>query len=114
MVVAPSLDAIGPPGRTGYSLSSTESTEVDGITGLLRTYDRTGSAPAASPGEPAHLDHLAEFRATIDAKRAIRADLDYSTGDIVPIFRDVLNAIVFPAPSTASPAPGGTAPTPTR
>lgn len=113
VVIAASLDAVGPPGRTGYSLSSTESTEVDGITGLLRSYDRSGSAPAASPGEPQHLDHLAEFRATIDAKRAIRADLDYASADIFPIFRDVLDAIVFPAPATASAAPGGTAPTPT-
>jgi hypothetical protein len=113
VVIAASLDAIGPPGRTGYSLSSTESSEVDGITGLLRTYDRTGSAPAPSPGEPEHLDHLAEFRATIDAKRAIRADLDYTSADIVPIFRDVLNSIIFPAPATPAASPGGAAAPPT-
>lgn len=112
VVIAASLDAIGPPGRSGYSLSSTETTEVDGVTGLLRTYDRTGSAPPPSPGQPDHLDHLVEFRATIDAKRAIRADLDYTNADTVPIFRDVLNAIVFPAPAPASPGTSATPPAP--
>lgn len=110
VVIAPSLDAIGPPGRTGYSLSGSESAEVDGVTGLLRTYDRTGSAPAPSPGAPDNLDHLAEFRATIDAKRAIRADLNYTSADTVPLFHDVLNAIMFPAPATPSPSPGAPPP----
>lgn len=103
--IAASLDALGPPGRSGYSVASADTILVYGVTGLLRLYDRTGSAALASPGAPASLDHLAEYRATIDSKRAIRIHFNYVNKDELQAFRDFYNSVIFPPPATPTPSP---------
>ena len=106
VALGPTLDGLGAPGRGGYSVVSANPIEVFGVTGLLRLYDRTGSVAAPSPGAPVALAHLAEYRATIDAKRAIRIDFNYATPADLQTFRDFYNSIVLPAPASgASPAP---------
>jgi len=107
IAIGASLDAFGPPGRPGYSVVSASSVEVYGVTGLLRLYDRTGSVAPASPGVATPLDHLAEFRAKIDAKRAIRIDFYYANPADLATLRDFYNSVIFPPP-----APAGAAATP--
>ena len=109
--IGASLDAFGPPGKPGYSVVSANSIEVYGVTGLLRLYDRTGTVAPASPGAATPLDHLAEYRATIDAKRAIRIDFYYQDQADLPVLRDFYNSVIFPPPATSGAAPA-TSPTP--
>jgi hypothetical protein len=108
LAIAASLDAFGQPGRQGYSVASADTILVYGVTGLLRLYDHTASAASPSPGDLPLLDHLAEYRATIDARRAIRIQFNYQSKEDLDVLRDFYNSVVFPAPGsggTATPSP---------
>jgi hypothetical protein len=102
LTIAKSLDALGPPGRTGYAVTSADTVLVYGVTGILRIYDRSGSPVASSPSTITPLAHLAEFRATIDANRAIRLDFNYSNASDLAAFRDFYYSVIFPAPAAAA------------
>lgn len=114
VTLASSLDALGQPGRGGYSLVSSQSFEVYGLTGVLRRFDRSQPVASPSPGLPAPLEHLAEYRARIDAQHAIRIDVDYRQDADLQVFRDFADSmILFALTSTPSPGvapmPSGTA-----
>lgn len=102
VTMAPSLDALGQPGRPGYSLVSTASFEVYGVTGVLRQYRRTAPGPTPAPGEPPYLDHLTEFRATVDPRHAIRIAFDDATGADQQIFLDFAHSMVLVPLTTTS------------
>jgi hypothetical protein len=114
------LDALGPAGRDGYTLASTETVEVFGVTANLRIYSRTGSIASPGPDSPPPLAHLAEIRFAIDSSRAMRLDFGYDDTGQLTQFRDFYNSVSFPPPSTpggspsASPSalPPGASPTP--
>lgn len=105
VTVAPKLDAIGPPGRQGYTTQSSSSVVVYGVTGVLRTFDRGAGAPTATPGGPAALAHLMQIRLVIDASRAMVLELNYDDAATAPLFEDFYNSLSFPSPQT-SPSPG--------
>jgi hypothetical protein len=113
---AANVDALGQPGRAGYTLASTETAEVFGVTANLRVYSRTGSVASPGPDSPPPLAHLAELRFAIDSSRAMRLDFGYdNTGDLSQ-FTDFYNSISFPPPAsptpTVTPLPPGASPTP--
>ena len=106
--LAQSLDAVGPPGRDGYTVSATDTVEVFGVTGTLRIYTRTGTInPSPDPDQPPPLSRLAEIRITIDSTRAMRLDFGYDTPGDLQDFRDFFNSVAFPPPAT--PGPSGSA-----
>jgi SH3 domain-containing protein len=112
------LDALGPAGRDGYTLVSTGSAEVFGVTGVLRTYNRTGTVASPGPDTPPPLTHLAEIRLTIDSSRAMRLDFAYDNAADLQEFTDFYNSVAFPPPATPGPSgsPGASpaaSPTPT-
>jgi hypothetical protein len=118
----PSLQALGPPGRDGYTVSTVNSAEVFGVTGVLRMYDRTGSVASPGPDSPPPLSHLAEVRLTIDSSRAMVLFFAYDSAADLQQFTDFYNSVSFPPPATpgpsgspgASPSPGASAsPSPT-
>jgi hypothetical protein len=108
------LAAIGAAGRDGYTLVTTDSAEVFGVTGVLRTYNRTGTLASPGPDSPPPLAHLAEIRLTIDSGRAMQIDFAYDDAATLPQFTDFYNSISFPPPATpgASGSPGAS-PSPT-
>jgi hypothetical protein len=118
------LDALGPAGRAGYTLVTTNSAEVFGVTGVLRTYDRTGAVASPGPDSPPPLMRLAEIRLVIDGSRAMRLDFGYDNASDLPEFTDFYDSVSFPPPATpgpsgspgaspsASPVPPGASPTP--
>jgi len=106
VTTAATLDAIGAPGRTGYTLTATDSVEVYGITGVLRSYERstaTATAATTSPAAGAPLNHLAEIRLVIDKTHAMRITFDYLAAVDLDIFRDVYNSIVLVLTATPTP-----------
>lgn len=109
-----SLDALGPPGRDGYTLVTTNSAEVFGVTGVLRTYDRTGSVASPGADSPPPLMHLAEIRLTIDSQRAMRIDFAYDNASDLQQFTDFYDSVSFPPPATPGPSGSpGASPSPT-
>jgi hypothetical protein len=106
---AQSIDQLGPAGRDGYTLSSTDSVEVFGVTGVLRQYNRTGTANVSpGPDSPPPLSHLAEVRLVIDSQRAMRLDFAYDNAGDLQQFTDFYNSVAFAPPSSpgASASPG--------
>lgn len=138
VVTGPTLDALGAPGRAGYTLSATDSVEVYGVTGVIRTFDRSpgaasatsapaatlgptptgaplpaGATPAPTLGTPppaaAQLAHLVEIRLTVNAGLALRIDYDYNDATDLGVFQDMVNSMYLPAASvTPSPAASST------
>jgi Bacterial SH3 domain len=115
------LDQLGAAGRDGYTLASTDTVEVFGVTANLRVYSRTGTISSpGGPEAPPPLSHLAEIRFTIDSSRAMRLDFGYDNSGDLPQFTDFYNSISFPPPASpgaspspsASPLPPGASPTP--
>jgi hypothetical protein len=109
---APTLDALGAAGVAGYTLASTDSVEVFGVTANLRVFSRTGSvAPSPAADQAPPLAHLAEIRLTIDSTRAMRLDFGYDNGGDISQFSDFFNSMSFPPPASpgASPAPSPSA-----
>jgi hypothetical protein len=100
------LDALGPAGRGGYTLVTTNSAEVFGVTGVLRTYDRTGTVASPGPDSPPPLMHLAEIRLSVDSARALRLDFGYDNASDLQQFTDFYNSMSFPPPATPSGSPG--------
>jgi hypothetical protein len=104
------LDQLGAAGRPGYTLASTDTAEVFGVTVNLRVFSRTGTVASPGPDSPPPLAHLAEIRFTIDSGRAMRLDFGYdNTGELTE-FTDFYNSMSFPPPASpgASPSPGST------
>jgi len=91
----PSLAALGPPGRPGYSSVSASPLEVYGVTGVLRLYDRTAPAGTPSPGQPGSFAHLAEVLVTISRTRALRIDFSYTSPSELQTFRDFYDSMVL-------------------
>ena len=109
----PSLDALGPAGRDGYTVATVNSVEVFGVTGVLRVYDRTGTVASPGADSPPPLSHLAEIRLTIDSARALRMDFAYDSAGDVQEFTDFYNSMSFPPPATPGPSGSpGASPTP--
>jgi len=110
----PSLDVLGAAGRDGYTLASTETVEVFGVTANLRVFSRTGSVASPGPDSPPPLTHLAEIRFAIDSSRAMRLDFAYDDTGQLTQFTDFYDSISFPPPASpgASPSPGATPPPP--
>jgi hypothetical protein len=108
VTTAAKLDDLGAPGRDGYTLASTDSAEVYGVTGVLRIYARTGTVASPGPDSPPPLAHLAEIRLAIDSSRAMRLDFGYDDSGQLDEFTDFYSSIAFPAPATpsASGSPG--------
>ena len=108
----PSLDALGPAGRDGYTVATVNSVEVFGVTGVLRVYDRTGTVASPGADSPPPLAHLAEIRMTIDSARAMRIDFAYDSSGDVQQFTDFYNSMSFPPPATPGPSgsPGASPP----
>jgi hypothetical protein len=109
---AATLDQLGAAGIPGYTLASTDSVEVFGVTANLRVFSRTGSvAPSPGADQPPPLAHLAEIRLAIDSTRAMRLDFGYEAGGDISQFTDFFNSMSFPPPSSpgASPAPSSSA-----
>jgi len=98
------LDALGPPGRDGYTVASTDTAEVYGVTGVLRIYSRTGTVASPGPDAPPPLAHLAEIRIAIDASRAMRLDFGYDDTGQLSQFADFYSSVAFPAPATPGPS----------
>jgi hypothetical protein len=117
---AAGLDQLGPAGREGYTLASTDSAEVFGVTVNLRVYSRTGTVASPGPDSPPPLAHLAEIRFSIDSTRAMRLDFGYDDSGQLTQFTDFYNSISFPPPATPggspspspTPLPPGATPTP--
>lgn len=128
ITTAPTVDALGQPGRPGYGATGGDTVEVYGITGVLRTYDRgAGGVPATS--EPlgsatatststvttstatAEVGHLAEIRLQVRPAYAIRIDFDYASAVDLAVFHDILNSVVLLV-ATTTPTPGAS-PSPT-
>lgn len=123
---AATLDAIGPPGRPGYTVKSLDSTEVYGVTGVLRMLDAapgtaagtsapvTGSGTSTStgsstssatpPAQPAVLPHLEQIRLSVKTTFAMQIDFAYNAAGDLAVFKDMVNSIVLPAASPAPPA----------
>jgi hypothetical protein len=102
---AANIDGLGPAGRSGYTVASTDSVEVFGVTGTLRVYSRTGTVASPDATSPPPLAHLAEIRLAIDSTRAMRLDFGYDTSGDISQFSDFYNSMSFPPPAT--PAPSG-------
>lgn len=98
------LAALGPAGRDGYTVSTVNSVEVFGVTGVLREYDRTGAVASASADSPPPLAHLAEIRLTIDSNRAMRLDFGYDAAGDLQQFVDFYDSMAFPPPATPGPS----------
>jgi len=111
---AAKVDDLGPPGRDGYTLASSDSAEVFGVTGTLRIYSRTGTVASPGPDSPPPLSHLAEIRIAIDANRAMRLDFGYDDSGDLQQFTDFYSSVSFPPPATPSPSgsPGAATPSP--
>jgi hypothetical protein len=93
----PSLDALGPAGRPGYSTASVTPVEVYGVTGELRLYVHTSAAPASGAARTAPApQRLAEVRVTIDRRRAMRIDLSYESPADLRFLRDFYDSIIVP------------------
>ncbi len=115
-----SLDQLGAAGASGYTLASTDTVEVFGVTAQLHVYSRTGQPSPGGPDAPPPLSHLAELRFTIDAQRAMRIDFGYDNSGDLPELADFYNSISFPPPATPggspspspTPLPPGATPTP--
>jgi hypothetical protein len=106
------LDGLGPAGRAGYTLASTDSAEVFGVTVNVRVYSRTGTVASPGADSPPPLQHLAEIRFVIDSTRAMRLDFGYeNTGDLSQ-FTDFYNSISFPPPASPGASPAPTPPPP--
>jgi hypothetical protein len=107
---AATLDQLGPAGRAGYTLASTDSVEVFGVTANLRVFSRTGTVASPGPDSPPPLAHLAELRFTIDSTRAMRLDFGYDDSGQLNQFTDFFDSISFPPPASpgASPSPSPT------
>lgn len=121
---APTLDAIGPPGHAGYTVKSIDSTEVYGVTGVLRTLDAapgtaastsapiTGSGSSSSTGSstgsatpaPTALPHLQQIRLSVKTTFAMQIDFEYSAAVDLAVFNDMVNSMVLPAANPAPPA----------
>jgi len=110
VTTAATIDQLGPVGRAGYTLASTDSVEVFGVTVNLRVYSRTGTVASPGPDTPPPLAHLAELRFTIDSTRAMRLDFGYDDSGQLSQFTDFYNSISFPPPASpgASPSPSPT------
>lgn len=98
------LDQLGPAGESGYTLASTDTVEVFGVTAQLHVYSRTGQPSPGGPDSPPPLSHLAEIRFTIDAQRAMRLDFGYDNSGDASEFADFYNSISFPPPATPGPS----------
>jgi hypothetical protein len=110
---AANVDGLGAAGRSGYTVASTDSVEVFGVTGTLRVYTRTGTVASPDATSPPPLAHLAEIRLAIDATRAMRLDFGYDTSGDISQFSDFYNSMSFPPPATPGPSPApGASPTP--
>jgi hypothetical protein len=105
VATGPNLAALGPPGMEGYATVEVDSAEVYGITGVLKLYARGGTAPPATPGEQQPPQRLAELLVTLDARRAMRLDLLYSSSDDLRTFRDFYGSIIVPQPASPGAAP---------
>jgi hypothetical protein len=105
------VDDLGAPGRDGYTLASSDSAEVFGVTGTLRIYARTGTVASPGPDSPPPLQHLAEIRLAIDSSRAMRLDFAYDDTGQLQQFTDFYSSVSFPPPATpsASGSPGAAA-----
>jgi SH3 domain-containing protein len=122
---APTLDAIGPPGHAGYTVKSVDSTEVYGVTGVLRTLDAapgtaastsapitgsgsstsTGSSTgSATPAAPTVLPHLQQIRLSVKTTFAMQIDFAYNAAVDLAVFNDMVNSMVLPAANPAPPA----------
>ncbi|HZS14855.1 MAG TPA: SH3 domain-containing protein [Candidatus Dormibacteraeota bacterium] len=114
VATAATLDQLGPAGENGYTLASTDSVEVFGVTANLRVYSRTGTvASPGGPDSPPPLSHLAEIRFTIDPQRAMRLDFGYDDSGLLQQFTDFYDSISFPPPATPGPSGSpGASPTP--
>jgi Bacterial SH3 domain len=109
---AQTLDQLGAAGIPGYTLASTDTVEVFGVTANLRVFSRTGSvAPSPGADQPPPLAHLAEIRLTIDSSRAMRLDFGYDISGDISQFTDFYNSMSFPPPGSpgASPSPSSSA-----
>lgn len=108
------LDQLGPAGRAGYTLASTDTGEVFGVTVNVRVYSRTGTVASPGPDTPPPLQHLAEIRFTIDSTRAMRLDFGYDNSGDLSQFTDFYSSMSFPPPATPgpSPSPGAASPPP--
>jgi len=113
VTTAATLDQLGPAGQSGYTLASTDTVEVFGVTANLRVYSRTGQPSPGGPDSPPPLAHLAELRFTIDSQRAMRIDFGYDDSGLLPQFADFYNSVSFAPPATPGPsASPGASPTP--
>jgi hypothetical protein len=122
---APTLDAIGPPGRPGYTVKSIDSTEVFGVTGVLRTLDAAPGTPAGTSApitgsgsststasstssgtaaQPTVLPHLQQIRLSVKTTFAMQIDFAYNAAADLVVFNDMVNSIVLPAAQPAPPA----------
>ncbi|HXA27145.1 MAG TPA: SH3 domain-containing protein [Candidatus Angelobacter sp.] len=104
------IEQLGPAGRSGYTLASTDTVEVFGVTANLRVFSRTGTVASPGADSPPPLSHLAEVRFTIDSTRAMRLDFGYDDSGQISEFSDFFNSISFPPPASpgASPSPSPT------
>jgi hypothetical protein len=105
VAAGPSLSALGNPGMEGYSTVQVDAAEVFGVTGVLKLYSRSGTAPPATPGQQPQPPRLAELLVTLDAKRAMRLDFLYSSPEDLRTFRDFYGSIIVPQPASPGAVP---------
>jgi hypothetical protein len=97
---APSVSALGPPGRQGYVSVGSQDVVVCGVTGSFTNYEvSSGVTPPPVPrGQPPALFGLSQIRLKLDTSRALEMDYNWATADQLLTFRNFYDSVTFPSP----------------